>query len=73
MKFKNNRLFTLAMFVAILFTSVPFTFAIDEGMYAPGQIAGLPLKKKGLKIKPEEVYNPNGGGLTDAVIRLSVG
>ncbi|MGB7201780.1 MAG: S46 family peptidase [Pyrinomonadaceae bacterium] len=73
MKLKNNRLFTLAMFVAILFTSVPFTFGIDEGMYAPGQIASLPLKKKGLKIKPEEVYNPNGGGLTDAVIRLSVG
>ena len=73
MKFKNNRLFTLAIFVALLLTSVPFTFAIDEGMYAPGQIASLPLKKKGLKIKPEEVYNPAGGGLTDAVIRLSIG
>lgn len=73
MKFKNNRLSTLAICVAILLTSVPFTFAIDEGMYAPGQIASLPLKKKGLKIKPEEVYNPAGGGLTDAVIRLSVG
>ena len=73
MNFKNNRLFTLAICVAILLTSVPFTFAIDEGMYAPGQIASLPLKKKGLKIKPEEVYSPNGGGLTDAVIRLSVG
>lgn len=73
MKFKNNRLFTIAIFVAVLFTSVPFTFAVDEGMYAPGQIASLPLKKKGLKIKAEEVYNPGGGGLTDAVIRLSVG
>lgn len=73
MKFKNNRLSTLAICFAILLTSVPFTFAIDEGMYASGQIASLPLKKKGLKIKPEEVYNPNGGGLTDAVIRLSVG
>ncbi len=73
MKFKNNRLSALAFLFAILFTSVPFTFAIDEGMYAPGQIASLPLKKKGLKIKPEEVYNPNGGGLTDAVIRLSIG
>lgn len=73
MKFKNNRLITLAFVFAILFTSVPFTFAVDEGMYAPGQIAGLPLKKKGLKIKPEEVYSPAGGGLTDAVIRLSIG
>ncbi|MFN0139399.1 MAG: S46 family peptidase [Pyrinomonadaceae bacterium] len=73
MKFKNNRLSTLAICIAILLTSAPFTFAIDEGMYAPGQIASLPLKKKGLKIKPEEVYNPAGGGLTDAVIRLSIG
>lgn len=73
MNFKNNRLLTLAFVFAILFTSVPVTFAFDEGMYAPGQIAGLPLKKKGLKINPSEVYNPAGGGLTDAVIRLSIG
>ena len=45
----------------------------DEGMFTPGQIAGLPLKKRGLKIKPEDIYNPGGGGLTDAVIRLSIG
>ena len=41
-------------------------------MYAPAQIAGLAaeLKKKGLKIKASDMYNPAGGGLTDAVIRL---
>ena len=58
---------------AILFSSFSVSFAFDEGMFAPGQIAGLPLKKKGLKIKPEDIYNPNGGGLTEAVIRLSIG
>ena len=61
------------LLIAILFSSFSVSFAFDEGMFAPGQIAGLPLKKKGLKIKPEEIYNPNGGGLTEAVIRLSIG
>ncbi len=55
-------------------TSVAPAFAIrDEGMYTPVQIAGLDLRKRGLKIKPEEIYNPAGGGLTEAVIRLSIG
>ncbi|MBK6722400.1 MAG: S46 family peptidase [Acidobacteria bacterium] len=70
---RKNRFVSLAMMVAMLFSTVSFAFAFDEGMYAPGQIAGLPLGKKGLKIKPLDVYNPAGGGLTDAVIRLSIG
>jgi hypothetical protein len=56
----------------LLFSASSFVFA-DEGMYAPDQIAKLPLAKRGLKIKPNEIYNPGGVGLTDAVIRLSVG
>jgi hypothetical protein len=58
--------------MAVVLSSFSFVLA-DEGMFAPGQIAGLPLKKLGLKIRPEEIYNPAGGGLTDAVMRLSVG
>lgn len=70
----KNRFVSLAMMVAMLFSSVSFTFAFDEGMYAPGQIAKLPnLKNRGLKIKPEEIYNPAGGGLTEAIIRLDSG
>ncbi|QYO68420.1 S46 family peptidase [Leptolyngbya sp. 7M] len=42
-------------------------------MYKPDMIASLNLKDRGLRIKPEEIYNPAGGGLTDAVIRLSIG
>ena len=61
------------LLTAILFSTFSQTLAFDEGMFAPGQISGLNLKKKGLKIKPEEIYNPAGGGLTDAVIRLSIG
>ncbi len=73
MKSKNAFL-SLLLTITVVLSSVSFSFAnFDEGMFAPGQIAGLPLKKRGLKIKPEEIYNPAGGGLTDAVVRLSIG
>jgi hypothetical protein len=74
MYIRTHRLITAFAIFTIALTSVSSVFArFDEGMYAPGQIASLPLKAKGLKIKPEEIYNPAGGGLTDAVIRLSIG
>jgi hypothetical protein len=60
---------------AMLATYVTPAFALfDEGMYMPDKIATIrDLKKRGLKLKPEEIYNPAGGGLTDAIIRLSIG
>lgn len=71
---KRNSFLSVLMTAAMLLSSVSFTFArFDEGMYTPDQIAKLPLKKRGLKIRPEEIYNPAGGGLTEAVPRLSVG
>ena len=74
MKFKNNRFLTLAMMVAMLVSSSSFAFAnFDEGMYAPAQIASLPLLKRGMRIKPIDIYNPKGVGLTDAIIRLDSG
>ena len=70
----RKSLLTVVLIAAVLFTAAPFSFASpDEGMFTPEQIAGLPLKGRGLKIKPGDIYNPAGGGLTDAVIRLSIG
>ena len=61
--------------LSVILSSIPFAFArMDEGMYTPDRIASLTnLKKRGLKISPLEIYNPAGGGLTDAIIRLSIG
>lgn len=65
---------TAVLVTALNVSSLPFAIGLDEGMFTPDRIASLGLKKKGLKIKPEEIYNPSGGGaLADAVIRLSVG
>jgi len=73
MKSATNRLASIALAGAILLSTFSFAFGFDEGMFAPGQIASLPLKKLGLKIKPEEIYDGRGGGLSEAVIRLSIG
>jgi len=74
MRSVTNRLFSVALLFAVCFSSFSFVLAVpDEGMYAPGQIASLPLDKKGIKIKASEIYNPNGVGLTDAIIRLGIG
>ncbi len=59
---------------AIVLSSFSFVAAFpDEGMYTPDQIARLPLRQKGLRINPSDLYNPNGTDISDAVIRLSIG
>ena len=73
---KKNALLSLLLTLAITLSSFSFVFArMDEGMYTPDRIASLGsmLKKRGLKIDPSEIYNPAGGGLSEAVIQLSVG
>ncbi|HPI37184.1 MAG TPA: S46 family peptidase [Ignavibacteriaceae bacterium] len=40
----------------------------DEGMYPLSEIAGIDLKKAGLKIEVNELYNPNGVSLIDALV-----
>ncbi|MEO6334162.1 MAG: S46 family peptidase [Pyrinomonadaceae bacterium] len=73
---KKTALLSLVLTFAITLSSFSFAFArMDEGMYTPDRIGslGAMLKKRGLKISPEEIYNPKGGGLSEAVIQLSVG
>ncbi len=45
----------------------------NEGMWLLDQIGKLPidsLKAKGLKLNPDEIYNPKGGGISDAIVQL---
>ena len=74
MRLKLNVASTTILMFAVLLSNVSFAFAsVDEGMFTPDQIARLPLAKRGLKIKPTDIYNPNGGGLSEAIVQLSVG
>ncbi len=68
---KKSLLLSIALF---LFANVTFAWtSTDEGMFPPEQVLRLPLIKKGLKIRPLDIYNPKGGGLSEAVVSLSIG
>jgi hypothetical protein len=74
MRLKLNIFTTLILTFAVMLSAMSTAFArFDEGMYTPDQIAKLPLKAKGLKLTPTELYNPGGVDISDAVIRLSIG
>jgi Peptidase S46 len=63
---------SLILVYAILFG----TFAVakpDEGMFMPDQIGKLPITAKGAKIKATDIYNPNGGGLSEAIVKVNIG
>jgi hypothetical protein len=69
-----ERSLTFALSAAIVLSSFGLAIgAPEEGMFTPEQILRLPLKEKGLKINPSDIYNPKGGGLSEAIIRLSSG
>lgn len=42
----------------------------EEGMFPLSEIHKLDLKKAGLKIDQNEVYNPNGISLVDALVNV---
>jgi hypothetical protein len=66
------------MFKKIFFTFLVMFFLFlntlaDEGMWLLDSIDKLPidsLKAKGLKLNPEEIYNPKGGGISEAVVQI---
>ena len=54
----------------------PFASLADEGMWLPGTIDKLPveqLKKRGLQLKPEEIYSATKPSLKDAVVIIGGG
>ena len=74
MRLKLNIVSTFILMCALTLSSVSFAFGKpDEGMYTPDQIGKLPLKKKGLKINPSQIYDPNGVAIADAIIRVNIG
>jgi hypothetical protein len=57
----------------MLVTVLPLRALADEGMFLPDAVATLPLAKRGMKIKPIDVYNPNGISLKDAIVIVDGG
>ena len=70
------RKFLLPALLAISLITTPFASFADEGMWLPSALDKLPfdqLKKRGLQLKPEEIYSPNKVSLKDAVVIVGGG
>lgn len=65
------------LLVALMFvTLIPFRALAEEGMFLPDTISSLPfdkLAKRGLKLKPADIYDPNGVSIKDAVVIVGGG
>ncbi len=59
--------FGLLFLLSILFST---TALADEGMWMLNQIKDLDLDKKGLEIKPEDLYSPGTTSILDAIVWL---
>lgn len=66
-----NRISSLITALALVVSSFAGTPAKkDEGMYPLALLSTLDLKAAGMKISAEELYNPNGVSLVDALVRI---
>ncbi|MDT4954675.1 MAG: hypothetical protein QOJ02_2813 [Acidobacteriota bacterium] len=67
---------SLVLVALMLFTLVPYAALADEGMFLPDAVSSIPfekLVKRGLKLKPTDIYDPNGVSLKDAVVIVDGG
>lgn len=67
--YRNRILISSIIFLSVILLALtPFT--PHEGMFPLSEIHKLDLKKAGLKINVDEVYNPNGVSLIDALVKV---
>jgi len=65
-----HRFLTVIMLITALFTATVFA---DEGMWPLYSLDKLSYERytdAGLELKPEDIYNPEGGGLCEAIVRV---
>ncbi len=68
---KKNLSFRFLTITVILFVFGAFTSIPEEGMYPLTDIPKDALVEAGLKISPDDIYNPNGISLIDALVNIS--
>ncbi len=73
---KSKSIYHLAvLFLFLTLLALPLS-SKDEGQWMPTQINKLPwsqLQQLGLQLTPEQIYNPNGPSLEDAIVLLGGG
>lgn len=66
----GNLTLTILIFISLVLSLGYVPSRPDEGMFPLSAIKNLNLNEKGLKISVDEVYNPNGVSLVDALVRI---
>ncbi len=69
MKVKNI-FFLFSLFIIITLSLGYIPSQPDEGMFPLSDIKNINLNEKGLKISVDEVYNPDGVSLVDALVKI---
>ena len=67
-KFQHPLLIGFSLLIVISFAFIPSR--PDEGMFPLSDIKSINLNEKGLKISVDEVYNPDGVSLVDALVKI---
>src|SRR3981081_1628183 len=73
---KYSRGIALWLSFLLYISLAPVSGLADEGMFTPGTIKQLPLRKlqqRGLKIPVTDIYNPNGPSIKDAIVIVDGG
>ena len=65
-----KKLFSVFAFLFILISLFINTTRADEGMWPMSEIHKLNLQEKGMKLKPMELYNPDGISLIDGICKV---
>jgi hypothetical protein len=65
---KKPALISLTILSLIFLATIPS--GPDEGMFPLSEISNIDLNSAGLKISVDEVYNPNGVSLVDALVKI---
>lgn len=66
----NRKSFYIFFFLVILVSLAFIPSNPDEGMFPLSDIKNINLNEKGLKISIDEVYNPDGASLVDALVKI---
>ena len=66
----RNKIIIVVSFMTLVLSLGWLFMAPAQGMYPMSEISKLDLVKAGLKINPDDIYNPDGMSLTDALVNI---
>jgi hypothetical protein len=66
-----SRFCSLAV-LSLMATSIPLSRArCDEGMFPISELSNIGLKKRGIELSPQEIFNPTAKSLVDGICRVN--